>query len=42
MNGIGQNADRWLVTSALVVGGTYALMKWKGLTQTTVPTFATA
>jgi hypothetical protein len=36
------NADRWLVTSAIVVGGTYALSKWKGKTQTTVGTFATA
>ena len=42
MNSIGQNADRWLVTSAVVVGGTYAVLKWKGLTQTTVPTFTTA
>lgn len=42
MNTFGQHADEWLVTSALVVGGTYVLMKWKGLTQTPIPTFATA
>jgi hypothetical protein len=36
------NADRWIVTSAVVVGGTFALLKWKGKTQTTVGTFATA
>lgn len=37
-----QTAERWLVTSALVVGGTYAFLKWKGKTTTSVGTFATA
>lgn len=37
-----ENGQRWLITSAFVVGGVYAYMKWRGRTQTPVSEFATA
>jgi hypothetical protein len=35
-------AERWLVTSALVVGGLYAYGRWKGTTKTSFQKFGTA
>lgn len=34
--------QRWLITSATVVGGVYAYTKWQGETETTVQEFVTA
>lgn len=36
------SGQRWLITSATVVGGTYAYMKWQGRTDTPVQEFVTA
>lgn len=37
-----ETGQRWLITSAFVVGGVYAYMKWRDRTQTPVSEFATA